>query len=254
MVGRTLPILSFLLPLYLVIQICCIKKTKEVLPAVFVSGFSFAILQWASSNFLGPALPDVIAGIGSIIALMLFLKFWKPKNVWSFPNEPAQNLVIEKKYSNGQILRAWSPFVLLTIMIIAWGLSPIKQVLNSTVMYQLEFPGLHNVIADKNGNLLPHIFRLNCLSAAGTAILISALISIPLIGLSYKEGLKIFIETLKQLRFPIITIASVLGFAYIGNDSGITLSYDCRSTCQHRCTISLRFTDPGLVRRIHHRL
>jgi lactate permease len=224
MVGRTLPILSFLLPLYLVIQICGFKKTKEVLPAVFVSGFSFAFLQWFSSNFLGPALPDVIAGIGSIVALMVFLRFWKPKNVWRFANEPAPTLIVEKKYSNGQIIRAWTPFILLTIMIIAWGLAPIKEVCNAATLYQFEIPGLHNAITDKNGLKLPHIFKFNSLSASGTAILISALISIPLIGLTYKQGLKIFIETLKQLRFPIITIASVLAFAYIVNDSGITLT------------------------------
>src|SRR5215204_1318208 len=65
MVGRTLPILSILLPFYLVILIAGFKKTKEVLPAILVSGISFAFLQWLTSNFLGPALPDVIAGIGS---------------------------------------------------------------------------------------------------------------------------------------------------------------------------------------------
>lgn len=225
MVGRTLPVLSVVLPLYLVVLMCGLKKTKEVLPAVLVSGFSFAFLQWVSSNFLGPALPDVIAGIGSIITLMIFLKFWKPKNVWRFPNEPAPTLQMGNHYSSGQILRAWTPFILLTIMIIAWGMAPIKQVLNNpAVVYQFEMPGLHNVILDKNGNKLPHIFKFNWLSASGTAILLSALISIPLIGLSYREGFKIFIETLKQLKFPIITVASVLGFAYIVNDSGITLT------------------------------
>ena len=83
---------------------------------------------------------------------------------------------------------------------------------------------MHNEIVDKNGVKLPHIFKFNILSASGTAILISALVSIPLVGLSFKEGFKIFIETLKQLKFPIITMASVLGFAYIVNDSGITLT------------------------------
>ena len=224
MVGRTLPLLSLLLPLYLVVLMCGFKSAKEVLPAILVSGGSFALLQFFSSNFLGPALPDVIAGIGSIVALMLFLKFWKPKKIWRFANEPAPTIHVEKKYSDGQILRAWTPFILLTIMIIAWGLAPVKEVLNSTASFQFNMPGIHNAIIDKNGNPLPHIFKLNILSAAGTAILISGLISIPLIGLSYGEGIKIFGETLKQLRFPILTIASVLAFAYIVNDSGITLT------------------------------
>jgi lactate permease len=224
MVGRTLPILSVFLPLYLVILMCGWKKAKEVLPAIMVSGFSFALLQFISSNFLGPALPDIIAGLGSIVTLMILLKFWKPKNTWRFPNEPAPTLQVENKYSNGQILRAWTPFILLTIMIIAWGLGPIKQVLDSVAMYKFKMPGLHNVIIDKNGAKQPHIFKFNILAASGTAILISALISIRLIGLTYKQGFKIYIETLKQLKFPIITVASVLGFAYIVNDSGITLT------------------------------
>ena len=72
MVGRTLPILSIFLPLYLVVLMSGFKKAKEVLPAIAVSGFSFAFLQWLSSNYLGPALPDVIAGIGSIVSLVFF--------------------------------------------------------------------------------------------------------------------------------------------------------------------------------------
>lgn len=224
MVGRTLPILSIFLPFYLVVLMCGLRRAKEVLPAIFVSGCSFAFLQWFASNFIGPALPDVIAGIGSIAALMIFLKFWKPKNVWRFAHEPAPTIHTGNNYSNGEILRAWSPFILLTIMIVAWGLGPIKQILNSTFMFQFEVPGLHKAIIDNNNNPISHIFKFNFLTAAGTAILISAIISIPLIGLSYKLGLKVFIETLKQLKFPVITVASVLAFAYIVNDSGITIT------------------------------
>ncbi len=224
MVGRTLPILSIFLPLYLVVLMSGFKKTKEVLPAIVVSGFSFAILQWFSSNYLGPALPDVIAGIGSIVALVIFLKFWKPKTIWRFKDEPAPTINMDEKYSAGQIIRAWSPFILLTIMIIAWGLQPIKDLFNSFGQVQFEFPGLHNVILDRTGKAIPHIYRFNWMSASGTAILLSAIIAIPLIGLKFSEGAKIFIETLKQLKYPIITIGSVLAFAYIVNDSGITIT------------------------------
>lgn len=224
MVGRTLPILSVMLPFYLVILMSGYKKTIEILPAVLVSGCSFAFIQWFSSNYLGPALPDVIAGIGSILCLIIFLKFWKPESTWRFENEPAPTINTEIKYSTGEITRAWSPFILLTIMIIAWGMQPIKEVFNSVGQVQFEFPGLHNVISDKNGKLIPHIYKFNYLSASGTAILLSAIISIPLIGLKFKDGIRIFLKTLKQLKFPIITIASVLGFAYIVNDSGITIT------------------------------
>ncbi len=224
MVGRTLPILSILLPFYLIVLMSGVKKTMEILPAVLVSGISFAFLQWFSSNYLGPALPDVIAGIGSIVALIVFLRFWKPKTTWRFPQEPAPTIDTDVNYTSGQIVRAWSPFILLTIMIIAWGTAPIKEVLNAVGMIQFEMPGLHNAIVDRGGNLLPHTFKFNYLSASGTAIVISAFISIPLVGLSFGKGMKIFGETLSQLKFPILTVASVLGFAYIVNDSGITLT------------------------------
>jgi lactate permease len=117
-----------------------------------------------------------------------------------------------------------SPFILLTIVIIAWGLKPIKDVFNAVGQVQFAFPGLHNVIIDTSGNALPHLFKFNYLSATGTAILLSALISVPLVGLSYREAGKVFIQTIRQLTFPIITIAAVLGFAYIVNDSGISLT------------------------------
>ncbi len=224
MVGRTLPILSIMLPFYLVILIAGFRRAKEVLPAILVSGISFASLQWFVSNFLGPALPDVIAGIGSIICLVIFLKFWKPKNTWRFPREPVPTINTDENYKAGQIVRALSPFILLTLMIVAWGMPPIKELFNSVGQVQFKFPGLHNMIMDRDGKALPHIFKFNYLSASGTAILLSAIVAIPLTGLRFSDGIKIFLSTLKQLRFPILTIASVLAFAYLVNDSAITIT------------------------------
>lgn len=224
MVGRTLPIISLLVPFYLVILMSGYRKMIEIFPAVLVSGGSFAFLQWYSANHLGPALPDIISSIGSILCLVVFLKFWKPKKIWRFPNEPVPTINTDIKYTTGQILKAWSPFILLTIMIIAWGMQPVKGILNAIGQVQFEFPGLHNVIRDKSDNLISHVFKFNYLSAAGTAILFSSLISVFILGLKIKDAVRIFIGTLKQLRFPIITIASVLGFAYILNDAGLTIT------------------------------
>ncbi|MCY7358522.1 MAG: lactate permease LctP family transporter [Rudanella sp.] len=224
MVGRTLPILSVMLPFYLVMIMAGVQKTREIMPAALVSGLSFALLQFLSSNFLGPALPDVIAGLGSIVCLVVFLRFWKPKTIWRFANEPAPTFNADTHYTSGQIVRAWSPFILLTIMIIAWGLQPVKDALNSIGMVQFEFPGLHNTIQAGDGTLLPKLFKFNYLSAGGTAILLASLMSIPLVGLTYRQGASLFGVTLNQLKFPILTIATVLGFAYILNDSGMTLT------------------------------
>jgi lactate permease len=224
MVGRTLPVLSFFLPFYLVILISGFKKSIEVLPAILITGGSFAFLQWFCSNYMGPSLPDIVSGIGSIACLTIFLRFWKPKHTWHFSHEEAPDPTQKAVYSVPQILKAWSPFLVLTVMIIAWGIKPVKELLDSTGSIQFAIPGLDQMIRDTNGKLLPHVFKFNYLSAAGTAILISALISIPLTGLKFSEGLKLFPATLKQLKFPIITIAAILGFAYVVNDAGIIIT------------------------------
>lgn len=224
MVGRTLPILSIVLPFYLVVLMCGVRKAGEVLPAILVSGVSFAFLQWLTSNYLGPALPDVIAGIGSIVSLVAFLRFWRPRTIWRFKEEIPAMIDTTVRHTVAQVVRAWSPFLLLTVIIIAWGIKPIKDALNSVGYFQFEMPAVHNTIVSRDGNPLPQIFKVNYLSAAGTAIFVTALISMPLVGIGLSRGWKIFRSTLIQLKFPIITIASVLGFAYIANSSGITIT------------------------------
>lgn len=225
MVGRTLPFLSLFLPFYLVVLMSGFKKAIEVLPATLVCGLSFAFFQWFCSNYMGPMLPDVIAGIASILFLMIFLKFWKPSSVWRFGDEPAFSETKENriKYSTGTILKAWSPFILLTLMVVAWGMQPVKDALNSWGQIKFNIPGLHNMISTEDGkNLLPQVFKFNYLSASGTAIFFAIIVSIPLTGMKFKEVVNVFYATLRQLKFPIITITSILGFAYITNTSGIS--------------------------------
>ncbi|MCC8424670.1 L-lactate permease [Mucilaginibacter sp. UR6-11] len=222
MIGRTLPLLSLITPLYLVILMSGFKKAMEVFPAILISGGSFALLQFFTANFIGPALPDIIAGIGSIVVLVVFLRFWKPTTIWRFKNEKPPLAIVKDAYSLNQIITAWAPFLLLTIIILTWGLPPVKEFLNARGQWQFAFPGLHNAIADSKGIPLSHIFKFNYLSAAGTAVFLAALAAIPVVGLTFSRGLKVFGETMNQLKLPIVTIMSVLSFAYMVNDSGIT--------------------------------
>src|SRR6476619_6510739 len=223
MVGRTLPMLSVVVPLYLVILMAGFKKAVEVLPAILVSGISFALFQWFCSNYMGPMLPDVIAGLASIICLMLLLKYWKPKSTWHFSKEPKQTITTELKYSPQEVIRAWLPFIIMTIMIIAWGLQPVKDALNFTGDTKFDISILQNAIVKADGTpLVIKPFDFNYLSNSGTALLLAAIISLPFIGMSYKKGFATYLSTLKQLRLPIITIASVVGFAFIANNSGMS--------------------------------
>jgi lactate permease len=223
MVGRTLPILSVIIPFYLVILMAGYKKSIEVLPAIIVSGLSFAFFQWFSSNYLGPMLPDVIAGLASIISLMVLLKYWKPKTLWRFSEEPGQTIDTKLNYSTGQVLRAWSPFIIMTVIVIAWGLAPVKAALNSIGIIKFAIPGLQDAILKADGNpLVIKPFEFNYLSTPGTALLLAAIISLPFIGMNFKSAAKVYLATWNQLKFPVITIASVVGFAFIVNNSGMS--------------------------------
>ena len=225
MVGRTLPLLSLLIPFYLVTLMSGFKKSLEVMPAILVSGISFAFVQWFTSNYMGPMLPDILAGIASILSLLFLLKYWKPKSIWRFKEEPSLQTSVEIKYTSLQILRAWSPFIIMTLFIIAWGFQPVKDILNSIGFIKFKIPGLENAILQPDGNPLPiKAFDFNYLSTPGTAVIFAALISIPLIGTSIRESIKIFGATLKQLMFPIITIAAVVGYAFIANYAGMSIT------------------------------
>ncbi len=225
MVGRTLPILSVVVPFYLVTLMAGVKKSMEVMPAILVSGVSFAFFQWLCSNYLGPMLPDVIAGIASIICLMILLKYWKPKSSWRFEEEPPHTIDTALKYSMGQVVRAWSPFIVMTVMIIAWGMVPVKDALNAMGLLKFDIPGLAGSIAKTDGSpLVIKPFELNYLSSPGTALLLAGLIAVPLIGINYKTAGKVYLATLRQMRYPIITIASVVGFAFLANNSGMSIT------------------------------
>ena len=224
MVGRTLPILSVVVPFYLVVLMSGFKRSLEVLPAIVVSGVSFAFFQWFAANYIGPMLPDVLAGIASIISMMILLKYWKPQVVWRFSEEPPQTLDSNLKYSVGQVTRAWSPFIIMTLFIIAWGLDPVKGALNSIGILKFEIPGLNMINKADGTPLAIKPFELNYLSAPGTALLFTSIIAIPLLGVKYSEAVKIYWSTLKQLWFSIVTIACVVGFAFIANYSGMSIA------------------------------
>lgn len=223
MVGRTLPILSLLVPLYLVVLMSGFRKSLEVMPAILVSGISFALIQWYTSNYLSPMLPDIIAGLVSIICLVTLLKFWKPKSLWRFNNEPPATTETGKKHTTGEIIKAWSPFIIMTLMIISWGLQPVRDALNSLGQIKFNIPGLSDSILKQDGTpIIIKPFDISLFSNSGTALILSGIFSLPLIGMGVKEGSKVFLDTLKQLKFPIITITSVLAFAFVANYSGMS--------------------------------
>ncbi|WHY58370.1 L-lactate permease [Peribacillus simplex] len=249
MVGRQLPFLSVVIPFYLIVIMAGFKKAFEVMPAILVTGITFAVTQFLSSNFLGPELPDILSALVSLLALAVFLKFWKPKTIFRFSaeQEMAATLAVNEPsshkptYTGGQIFKAWSPFLVLTGVISLWGIPTIKQALTghyegtnvvlstiNSIGHALSFipnvPLLNNKIINAAGETIPAFYKLELLGAAGTAVLIAAIITKYIVKISWKGWLVTFGETLNELKFPIITIASVVGYAYVTNSSGMSTS------------------------------
>ena len=230
MVGRQLPFVSVIIPCYIIFIMAGLKRTLEVLPAVLVCGVVFALFQWACASYLGPYLPDIVASLASIAALVTLLRFWRPKSVWSFDHEPQLRAEEGRTFSKGEIARAWAPYLTLTLMVLLWGIPVVKGWLDTT-MVEIPVPVLHNGIlkgVPGPGSVpgaaaaVPAVFRFNFLSAPGTAILIASIISARICGVGCSGYVTAAGKTLQNLRYPFITISSVLALAYIMNASGMT--------------------------------
>ncbi|WP_026566250.1 L-lactate permease [Bacillus sp. UNC41MFS5] len=246
MVGRQLPFLSAFIPFYLVFIMAGWKKTKEVMPAILVSGVAFAGTQYFTSNFMGPELPDILSALVSLFALAIFLKFWKPKTIFRFASEQELAATSARKlktqdvmHTGGQIFKAWSPFLLLTAIITLWGMPTVKLALTGhyeganailkavnsighALTYIPNVPLINNKIINTAGAPIPAIYKLELLGAAGTAILIAAILTKFIVGISWKNWAITFGETINELKYPVITIAAVVGFAYVTNASGMS--------------------------------
>ncbi|MCK7609893.1 L-lactate permease [Acinetobacter portensis] len=237
MVGRQLP---FMVPIVLIWIMAIMdgwRGVKETWPAIFVASFSFSMAQYLTSNFVGPELPDITAAIASLVSLTILLKYWKPKHIFRFQDEDVkvdETIVAEarKKYTLGQIAKAWSPFAVLTAMVTIWSIKPFKDLFAkdgplSDLVFSIKVPYLHQMI-EKMPPVVPEItdydaiYKFDWLSATGTAIMIAAIITIIYLKMKPKEAVNAFTETVGELKTPIYSIGMVLSFAFIANYSGMS--------------------------------
>lgn len=225
--GRQLPFLSIIVPLWLSVTMCGFKRSMEVLPACIVAGACFAVTQFVTSNYVGPMLPDVLSAIATIVGLGLFLKVWQPKSIWRFADEPASTGKAVCNYSQGEVLRAWMPWIILAAMVFVWGLKPVQDMMKSTVI-TFAWPGLNELVT-KTAPIVAQnaaykaMYKFNYLTSPGTAVLFAGILSL-LVLPNYGVGraLNCFGKTVVQLRFPIVTISMIVGLAYLMNYSGMS--------------------------------
>ncbi|WP_029569696.1 L-lactate permease [Pantoea ananatis] len=235
MAGRQLPLLTIVVLFWIMAIMDGWRGVKETWPAVIVAGGSFAIAQFLSSNFLGPELPDIISSLASLISLTLFLRIWQPVRIFRFSETESPHAgqpVKRQKYTTGQVVRAWMPFLFLTATVTVWSIPPFKALfakggaLAESVL-SLPVPGLDGwvtrmppVVAQPSS--WPAIFKLDLLSATGTAIMVAALVAIIFLKMKPRTAVVTFAETLKELMLPIYSIGMVLAFAFISNYSGLS--------------------------------
>ena len=266
MIGRILPFMAILVPFWLVRTMVSWSETFEVLPAILVVGISFAVTQFLWSNFVDSNLVDIMGGVISIICTVIFLRFWKPKKIWRFDydREGAKPVAAEgkladdmggewnakefdgyaapRKYPLGTVAKAWMPFAVLSLFVLAWGLPRVKLAINKAttpafIVVQADgkvrpgppgwnWPYLHNAItraAPVVSKPTPEGARydLNWLSATGSGCFLAALVSGMLLGLNPIKLLKIFWRTLVRMRLAMIAISFMLGLGYVTRYSGL---------------------------------
>ncbi|AMS14384.1 MULTISPECIES: lactate permease LctP family transporter [Pseudomonas] len=244
MTGRQLPLLSLFVPFWLVFMMDGLRGVKETWPAALVAGLSFAVTQYFTSNFIGPELPDITSALASLVSLTLFLKVWQPKRSFAAATASVGAAAVRNggfgqprttqpsPYSFGEIFKAWSPFLILTVLVTIWTLKPFKAMFAAggsmySWVFNFAIPHLDQLVIKSapivaTPTAIPAVFKLDPISATGTAIFFSALISMLVLKINFKTGLTTLKETFYELRWPILSIGMVLAFAFVTNYSGMS--------------------------------
>ncbi len=233
MAGRQLPLLSLLVPFWLVAIMDGWRGIRETWPALAIGGISFGVTQFFSSNYLGPELPDMTSALASLLALTLFLKVWHPRHIFRFDGQGLEHAPEGREpLRAGKVLKAWSPFMLLTGTVTLWSQTWFKNLFLpggrlSWLTLSFPVPGLDGVI-QKGAPIVSEptpyeaVFKLDLLSAVGTAVLLTSMVAALLLRLNARTYLRLFGETLKELGKPVATIGLVLAFAFAANYSALS--------------------------------
>ncbi|MCC7031489.1 MAG: lactate permease LctP family transporter [Acidobacteria bacterium] len=240
MVGRLCAMISVIIPGYLIVVMAGGKRAIEVLPAIIACGVSFAGMQFYVSNYMGPELTDILSSLTCIVVMVAVLKLWKPRTIMRLEGD--RPVAAEaRKHTPGEIVMAWSPYLLLVAFVLAWGEPAIKLAIDTwtngvmpsflpkapTGLNGLMVPGLHNAITRvppvvAEPSPYAAVFTLNWLSASGTACFLATIVAALVLGVRPATFAKLYKETFSQLSYAMLTIASMLGLAYLMNYSGMT--------------------------------
>ncbi|UEM23805.1 L-lactate permease [Skermanella mucosa] len=241
MIGRQLPFFSVIVPFWLIWAFVGFRGMMQIWPALLVAGVAFAVPQFLVSNFHGPWLVDVVAAIVSMGALTFFLKGWKPAELWLSTTRdnsmhrarPVGAQVVHDSeyerraslYTRNQIIKAWVPWIILSVFVFLWGVPQIKAFLDGIWILKIPVEGLHNLVQKVPPVVAapvaePAIYSLNLMSATGTGIFLAAIVSGFVLGYSPVALVKMYFKTFYLIRFSLLTIAGMLALGYVTKYSG----------------------------------
>jgi lactate permease len=236
MVGRQLPLFSLIVPFWVVWAFAGWKGMKDIWPAILVTGVSFAVPQFVISNFINPWIVDIGASLISMGCLILFLKVWQPKQLWLSPalrgkDESAATMTAPKTMdktplTQSELWTALLPWIIVCIVMLIWGNGAFKTWANGIFTWNYPVPDLHNMI-----NKVPPvaakptpegaIFGFTYLSFTGTGMLISAIISGFLMGLSPARMITEYGRTIRLCAISLITISAMLAIGTLTRLAGV---------------------------------
>jgi lactate permease len=231
MVGRQLPFFSIIVPFWLIWAYAGRRGVVGVWPAILVAGASFAALQFAVSNFHGPWLVDILASVGSIGAVVLFLRVWQPSDTWQAErgtresNEGAAAASAAPPHPS-EIIRAWVPWLILSVLVFLWGVPQVRSWLDNISVIRIPIPLLHlHVLRTPPVVAVPTaeaaVFNLNWLSATGTGIFVAAMLAGLVMGRSIGELARSYARTLALVSTSLLTISAMMALGFTTRYSGL---------------------------------
>ena len=234
MVGRQLPFFSLIVPFWLIWAFAGWKGMKDVWPATLVTGVSFAIPQFLISNYINPWIVDIGASLISMACLILFLKVWRPKDIWTSAalrtrDDSAgqtKRSSRTRKVSSNEKWAALTPWIIVCVVLLVWGTNWFKGVVNPWATWNYPVPDLHNMI-NKVAPIVATptkeaaVFSLTWLSYTGSGMLIAAIISGLLMGFTPAGLITSYARTIKVCAYSLITISAMLAIGTLTRLSGI---------------------------------
>jgi lactate permease len=230
MVGRILPVFSVIVPFWLVWAMAGRKSMLEVWPACLTAGVAFGVTQCLVSNLHGPWLAAIAGSLVSMLALVILLKCWQPRSTWNFEHETEAERRAEAAarpaIGSRRALKAWMPWILLSILVFAWGVPQVKAFLNHLSQFTFNFPALHKAVLRvppvvSKPTAEPAVFLFNWLSATGTSLLLTGILSGLLLGFPPLKLLSIFWGTLKRVKLSLLTIAAMMAIGFVTRYGGL---------------------------------